>query len=67
MQSSVAAGPDASRSREKILTRRANQGHYFIIALLVDAHGPPNNALFGAIAGKKSLPTLKLHRLARGE
>jgi hypothetical protein len=35
------------------LTRRANQGHDSIIALLVNAYGPADNGRFGAIADKK--------------
>jgi hypothetical protein len=56
-------GTDALPAKN-ILTRRANQGHDYIIALFIRR---PCNRLPGAIEGKKSLPQLKLHRLARGE
>src|SRR5882672_801158 len=51
------------RSRENVLTRRANQRHYSTIAQFVKTPmAPPTNGLFGAIAGKKSFRQLKLHR-----
>ena len=61
MQSSmVVAGMDAlSESCENILTRRANQRHYSIIACKTPM-ALPENGLFGAIAGKKSLPTIEV-------
>ena len=77
MQSSmVVAGIDAlSESCENILTRRANQRHYSIIAQFVKRPWPcpttcktpvalPDNGLFGAFAGKNPYRQLKLHRLA---
>jgi len=63
----VAAGMDAlSESCENILTRRANQWHYSIIAqqntdgLAQQPMALPDNGHFGAIAGKKSLPTIEV-------
>ncbi len=80
MQSSMAvAGMDAlSYPCENILTRRANQWHYSIIAQFAKRPWPcPTTGSSSAIAGKKSLPTIevaparrscmgspKLHRLA---
>ena len=67
MQSSlVVAGMDAlSYPCENILTRRANQWHYCIIAQFAKRPWPcPTTGYSSAIAGKKSLPQLKLHRLA---
>ena len=66
MQSSVVvAGMDAlSYPCENILTRRANQRHYSIIAQFAKRPWPcPTAGSSSAIAGKKSLPQLKLHRL----
>jgi hypothetical protein len=58
----VVAGMDAlSESCENILTRRANQRHYSIIAQF--ARRPwlcPTTGSSGAIAGKKSLPTIEV-------
>jgi len=45
------------------LTRRANQGHSFIIAQSVKRPWPGNSALFGAISGENSYPQLKLRWL----
>jgi hypothetical protein len=50
-------------TRENILTRRANQRHYFTIAQFLKPPMALPNGLFGAMAGKKSRQ-LKLHRLA---
>jgi hypothetical protein len=73
------AGMDAlSYPCENILTRRANQRHYSIIAQFTKRPWPcPTTGSSSAIAGKKSLPTIevaparrsctgspKLHRLA---
>jgi hypothetical protein len=68
MQSSMAvAGMDAlSESCENILTRRANQRHYSIIAQFAKRPWPcPTTASSSAIAGKnpypqKSLPTIEV-------
>src|SRR5712664_4338830 len=63
MQSSMAvAGMDAlSESRENILTRRANQRHYSIIAQFAKRPWPcPTTGSSSAIAGKKSLPTIEV-------
>jgi hypothetical protein len=51
------------RSRENILTRRANQRHYCIIAQFAKPHMALPNGLAGATTGQKSRQ-LKLHRLA---
>ena len=62
MQSSMAvAGIDAlSESCENILTRRANQRHYSIIAQFAKRPWPcPTAGSSSAIAGKKSLPTIR--------
>ena len=62
MQSSMAvAGMDAlSESCENILTRRANQRHYCIIAQFAKGPWPcPTTGASSAIAGKKSLPTIR--------
>src|SRR5229473_3625496 len=67
MQSSVVvAGMDAlSESCENILTRRANQRHYSIIAQFVKRPWPcPTTGSSSAFAGKNPYPQLKLHRLA---
>ncbi|HMH73110.1 MAG TPA: hypothetical protein VK554_12510, partial [Bradyrhizobium sp.] len=66
MQSSVVvAGRDAlSESCENILTRRANQRHYSIIAQFAKRPWPcPTAGSSSAIAGKNPYPQLKLHRL----
>jgi hypothetical protein len=42
----------------KYLTRRANQWHCFIIGQSVKRPWPGNSALFGAISGRKFLPTI---------
>jgi hypothetical protein len=63
MQSSVVvAGMDAlSESCENILTRRANQRHYSIIAQFAKRPWPcPTAGSSSAIAGKKSLPTIEV-------
>src|SRR6266487_2891741 len=63
MQSSmVVAGMDAlSYPCENILTRRANQWHYCIIAQLAKRPWPcPTTGCSSAIAGKKSLPTIEV-------
>jgi hypothetical protein len=63
MQSSMAvAGMDAlSYPCENILTRRANQWHYSIIAQLAKRPWPcPTTGSSSAIAGKKSLPTIEV-------
>jgi len=72
----MVAGIDAlSYPCENILTRRANQRHYSIIAQFVKRPWPcpttcktpvalPDNGLFGAFAGKNPYRQLKLHRLA---
>jgi hypothetical protein len=50
-----------SEPRENNLTRRANQRHYFIITPFVKTPmALPNNGRFGAMAGKKSLPTIEV-------
>jgi len=59
------AGVDALPC-ENILTRRANQPHYSIIAQFLKLLMALPNEHFGAIAGQKSRQ-LKFHRLARGE
>jgi len=63
MQSSMAvAGMDAlSDPLENILTRRANQWHYSIIAQFAKRPWPcPTTGSSSAIAGKKSLPTIEV-------
>jgi hypothetical protein len=57
----VVAGMDAlSESCENILTRRANQWHYCIIAQFAKRPWPcPTTGSSSAIAGKKSLPLEK--------
>jgi hypothetical protein len=46
---------------ENILTRRANQGHYSIIAQFAKRPWPcPTTGSSSAIAGKKSLPTIEV-------
>src|SRR5713226_522073 len=63
MQSSMAvAGMDAlSYPCENILTRRANQRHYSIIAQFAKRPWPcSTTGPSGAIAGKKSLPTIEV-------
>jgi hypothetical protein len=63
MQSSmVVAGMDAlSESYENILTRRANQRHYSIIAQFAKRPWPcPTTGSSSATAGKKSLPTIEV-------
>src|SRR6266481_9759162 len=67
MQSSmVVAGMDAlSESCENILTRRANQRHYSIIAQFAKRHGPARQrALRRDCRQKNPYPQFKLHRLA---
>ena len=67
MQSSMAvAGMDRfERSRENILTRRANQRHYSIIAQFAKRHGPARQrAPLARLQAKNPYPQLKLHRLA---
>ena len=56
------AGMDAlSESCENILTRRANQRHYSIIAQFAKRPWPcPTTGSSSAIAGKKSLPTIEV-------
>jgi hypothetical protein len=58
----VVAGMDAlSDPAKNILTRRANQGHQFIITQFAKRPWPcPTTGLFGAIAAKKSLPTIEV-------
>jgi hypothetical protein len=62
----VVAGMDAlSYPCENILTRRANQRHYSIIAQFAKRPWPcPTTGSSSAIAGKNPYPQLKLHRLA---
>jgi len=63
MQSSMAvAGMDAlSYPCENILTRRANQWHYCIIAPFAKRPWPcPTTGSSSAIAGKKSLPAIEV-------
>src|SRR6266705_3616757 len=67
MQSSmVVAGMDAlSESCENILTRRANQRHYSILAQLVKRPWPcPTTGSPARLQAKNPYPQLKLHRLA---
>ncbi len=67
MQSSmVVAGIDAlSDPRENILTRRANQRHYCIIAPFVKRRWPyPTTGASARLQAKNPYPQLKLHRLA---
>jgi hypothetical protein len=54
-----------SESYENILTRRANQRHYSIIALLV--HGPAQQRALRRDCRQKPYRHFKLHWLARGE
>src|ERR1700687_709929 len=66
MQSSmVVAGMDAlSESCENILTRRANQRHYSIIARFVKRPWPcPTTGSSARLQAKNPYPQLKLHRL----
>src|SRR6195256_1545169 len=66
MQSSMAvAGMDAlSESCENILTRRANQWHYSIIAQFVKRPWPcPTTGSSARLQAKNPYPQLKLHRL----
>ena len=46
--------------RENLLTRRANQGHISIIPSFCNTPMAYPPALFGAIAGKKSFPTIEV-------
>src|SRR5712664_1875894 len=67
MQSSmVVAGMDAlSESCENILTRRANQRHYSIIAQFAKRPWPcPTTGSSARLQAKNPSPQLKLHRLA---
>src|SRR3979490_3093593 len=67
MQSSlVVAGMDAlSDPCENILTRRANQWHYCIIAQLAKRPWPcPTTGCSARLQAKNPYPQLKLHRLA---
>src|SRR6202171_3840407 len=67
MQSSmVVAGMDAlSESCENILTRRANQRHYSIIAQFAKRPWPcPTTGSSARLQAKNPYPQLKLHRLA---
>src|SRR5712664_3652512 len=67
MQSStVSAGIDAlSESCENILTRRANQRHYSIIAPFVKRRWPcPTTGSSARLQAKNPYPQLKLHGLA---
>ena len=55
------------RSRENILTRRANQRHYSIIAQFARRPWPcPTTGSSARLQAKNPYPQLKLHRLARG-
>ena len=67
MQSSmVVAGMDAlSESRENILTRRANQGHYSIIAQFAKRPCPCPTGCSARLQAKNPSPQLKLHRLVK--
>jgi hypothetical protein len=57
----VVAGMDAERSRENILTRRANQRHYSIIARFVKRPWPcPTTGSSARLQAKKSLPTIEV-------
>jgi hypothetical protein len=60
------AGMDAfERSRENILTRRANQRHYSIIAQFAKRPWPcPTTGSSARLQAKNPYPQLKLHRLA---
>src|SRR6266850_3963538 len=67
MQSSmVVGGMDAlSESCENILTRRANQRHYCIIAQFAERPWPcPTTDSSARLQAKNPYPQLKLHRLA---
>src|ERR1700687_2644578 len=67
MQSNlVVAGMDAlSESCENILTRRANQRHYSIIAQFVKRPSPcPKTGASARLQSKNPYPQLKFHRLA---
>src|ERR1700687_1836239 len=67
MQSSmVVAGMDAlSESCENILTRRANQRHYCIIAQFAKRPWPcPTTGSSARLQARNPYPQLKLHRLA---
>jgi hypothetical protein len=67
MQSSMAvAGMDAlSESCENILTRRANQRHYCIIAQFAKRPWPcPTTGSSARLQARNPYPQLKLHRLA---
>src|SRR6266478_3935400 len=67
MQSSmVVAGMDAlGESCENILTRRANQRHYAIIAQFAKRPWPgPTTGSSARLQAKNPYPQLKLHRLA---
>src|SRR6266436_486435 len=67
MQSNMAvAGMDAlSESCENILTRRANQRHYCIIAQFAKRPWPcPTTGSSARLQAKNPYPQLKLHRLA---
>src|SRR6266567_2911836 len=67
MQSSmVVAGMDAlSESCENILTRRANQRHYSILAQFVKRPWPcPTAGCSARLQAKNPYPQLKLHRFA---
>src|SRR5882672_1729229 len=69
MQSSmVVAGRDAlSESCENILTRRANQRHYSIIAQFAKRPWPcPTTGSSARLQAKNPYPQLKLHRRRRG-
>ena len=48
------------RSRENILTRRANQRHYSIVAQFVDAHGPAQQRALRRDCRQKSLLTIEI-------
>jgi len=68
MQSSVVvAGMDAlSDPAKNVLTRRANQWHYSIIAQFAKRPWPcPTTGSSSAIAGKKSLPTIEVASVRR--
>jgi hypothetical protein len=62
----VVAGMDAlSESCENILTRRANQRHYSIIAQFAKRPWPcPTTGSSARLQAKNPYPQLKLHRLA---
>src|SRR5882724_768628 len=69
MQSSmVVAGIDAlSESCENILTRRANQRHYSIIAQFAKRHGPARQRALRRDCRQKSLPTIEVAPARRSE